>query len=154
MLYLFVAILAGVLLSAIGFIYFLIRKKKYGKKPLLISALVCGIFLGVAIPMGNQPSVSFNEYKEQSSTYSYDKYINDQVDVDAFVKVKGEVVTLDESVAGEENIFFLVTDDGQFYAKNNSGKEIKNSEILTFYGTYAGKKDIVTPAIRAQYFER
>ncbi|MBD8013877.1 hypothetical protein [Planococcus wigleyi] len=154
MFYLFVAILAGALLSAIGFIYFLIRKKKYGMKPLLISALVCVILVGIAIPMGKQPSVSFNEYKEQSSTFSYDSYLNDQVDVDTFVKIKGEVVTLDASIEGEENMFFLVTEAGQYYAKNNSGEEIKDGEILTFYGKYAGKRDAVTPAIRAQYFER
>lgn len=154
MFYLFMAILAGALLSAIGFIYFLIRKKKYGKKPLLITALFCVILVGVAIPMGQQPSVSFNEYKEQSSTFSFESYLNDQVEVGTFVKIKGEVVTLDASIEGEEDMFFLETEAGQYYAKNNSGEEIKDGEIITIFGKYAGKRNAVTPAISTQYFER
>lgn len=152
--YVFVTILSCALLSAISFIYFLIRKNKYGKKPLFISIVFCIIFLGIAIPMGQKPSVSFNEYKEKSSTFSFENYSNDQVNVGTFVKIIGEVTLIEVTIDGEENRFFLETEDGTFYAQNNSNEEIKNGEILTVYGKYAGKRNAVSPAISVQYFER
>lgn len=104
--------------------------------------------------MGQKPSVSFNEYKEKSSTFSFENYSNDQVNVGTFVKIIGEVTLIEVTIDGEENRFFLETEDGTFYAQNNSNEEIKNGEILTVYGKYAGKRNAVSPAISVQYFER
>lgn len=135
-------------------IFLLIRKKKYGLKPFFISLIAFAISLIIVIPLGNKPLVG--DYKKEASTFPYERFMNDSVPEGSVVKVVGEAVSLNEQSILYEELFVLETEDGFFYVRNNNveHEEIKDGELITVFGGYAGKGENNSPSISAQVIER
>lgn len=151
---LFIGVFVLTVLLLISSIFLLIRIKRYGKKPLIISSVAFLIALIVVIPLGNRPLT--DDYRGEASVYPYDRYLNEDVSVGTVVKVKGQVLSLDKSTVEDGEVFLLDGDEGSFYIKNNNvdDTEIKDGEIITVYGGYAGNGDNDSPSINAQVIEK
>ena len=104
--------------------------------------------------MGNQPLTG--DYKKEASVFTYDRYLNESVPVGTIVKIKGQVLSLEEAIVKDEEVFILDGEEGSFYVKNNNvdGVEIKDGEIITIYGGYAGNGESDSPSINAQIIEK
>lgn len=150
---LFFALFILTVLLAILSVYFLIRRRKYGKKPLIISGIAFVVSLAIVIPVGNQPAAG--NYKQEASVFTYDKYLSDGVPQGTIVKITGQVESETGSIVGKADVFKLKSVDGTFYVKNNNVKniELKDGEVITLYGGYAGSSDNL-PAINAQIIEK
>jgi hypothetical protein len=135
-------------------IFLFIKNDKYGMKPAIASSVGSIILLCIVIPLGNQPLTG--DYKKEVSVFTYDRYLNESVPVGTIVKIKGQVLSLEEAIVKDEEVFILDGEDGSFYVKNNNveGVEIKDGEILTIYGGYAGNGESDSPSINAQIIEK
>jgi hypothetical protein len=151
---LFLILFISMVLLGIIFIFLWIKRIKYGKRPMWISFVVFSVAAIIIIPLGNQPMTG--DYKKEASVFTYDKYLNESIPVGTIVKVEGQVISFDDYVIDEEEVFILDGDKGAFYVKNNNVDEIeiKDGEILTIYGGYAGNGDSDSPSINAQIIEK
>lgn len=153
--WLFTAVVILTVLLGITSIFFIAKRKKYGIKTMwgVIAAFI--ISLIIVIPLGNQPLTG--DYKKNASEFSYDKYLSESIPVGTIVKIKGEVISLDDSDIESEEVFILDSEKGFFFVKNNNVDEgeINDGEILTIYGGYAGNgKDGDSPSINAQIIDK
>lgn len=151
---LFLTLFISMVLLGLIFIFLLIKRKRYGKRPMWISFVVFAVAAIIVIPMGNQPLTG--DYKKEASVFTYDRYLNGSVPEGSYVKIQGQVLSLTGPVVDQEEVFLLSGDNGSFYVKNNNvdDTEIKDGEVLTIYGGYAGNGDSDSPSINAQIIEK
>ncbi len=151
---LFTAVFILTVIFFIVSIFLLIKMKKYGKEKAIASSIIFIILLCIVIPLGNQPLTG--DYKKEASVFTYDRYLSESVPVGTIVKIQGQVLSLTGPVVEKEEVFILDGDNGSFYVKNNNvdGVEIKDGEVLTIYGGYAGNGDSDSPSINAQIIEK
>lgn len=153
--WLFTAVVILTALLGVSSAFFIVKRKKYGVKKMwgFIGAFI--ISLIIVIPLGNQPLTG--DYKKNASEFSYDKYLSESIPVGTHVKIEGQVISLDDFNVDSEEVFILESDEGTFYVKNNNvdNMEIKDGEILTIYGGYAGNgKNGNSPSINAQIIDK
>ena len=151
---LFVSVFVITILLGIISIFYVVKRKKYGNMPIYISLGFFVIALIIVIPLGNQPLTG--DYKREASAFTFDRFLSESVPVGTIVKVEGQVISLDGNEVEEGDVFTLKSEDGAFYIKNNNvdKMKVKDGEIITVYGGYAGKSDNNTPSINAQAIER
>ncbi|KYD11100.1 hypothetical protein B4102_2284 [Heyndrickxia sporothermodurans] len=150
----FVSLFILSILLFIVSIFLFVKRKKYGIKAPIATSVIFIILLCIVIPLGNQPEKG--DYKKEASTFSYDRYLNGSVPEGTIVKVQGQVISLDKFTIDQEEVFLLDSEDGAFYVKNNNvdSTEIKDGEMITVYGGYAGNGDSKSPSINAQIIEK
>ncbi|MED3650595.1 hypothetical protein [Heyndrickxia sporothermodurans] len=150
----FVSLFILSILLFIVSIFLFVKRKKYGIKAPIATSVIFIILLCIVIPLGNQPEKG--DYKKEASTFSYDRYLNGSVPEGTIVKVQGQVISLDKFIIDQEEVFLLDSEDGAFYVKNNNvdSTEIKDGEMITVYGGYAGNGDSKSPSINAQIIEK
>ncbi|MBO1515656.1 hypothetical protein [Metabacillus bambusae] len=151
---LFILVFIITVLLGISSIFLFVKRKRFGNKPSIISTTAFLISLIIVIPLGNQPQT--DDYKKKASVFTYDRYLNESIPVGTIVKIQGQVTSLSEYTVDQEEVFILDGDDGTFYVKNNNieDMEIKDGEIITIYGGYAGNGDSESPSINAQLVEK
>jgi hypothetical protein len=144
-----------ILTVLLGFvsIFLVVKRKRYGKKPLIITVTAFAILLAIVIPLGNKPLTG--DFRKEASVFTYDKYLSDDVPTGTIVKVSGQVVTEAGFIVAKGEIFKLNGVGGSFYVKNNNVENIKlkDGEVVTIYGGYAGVGENL-PSINAQIIEK
>lgn len=150
---LFMTLFILTFLLLVATVFFLVKRKKYGNKPVIISGIAFVISLAIVIPLGNQPLTE--DYKSEASVFTYDRYLNDQVPQGTKVKISGQIVSETGTMVRKGDIFTLKSIGGNFRVKNNNvdKTDLKDGEVLTIYGGYAGTSDNL-PAINAQIIEK
>lgn len=135
-------------------IFLFIKNEKYGMKPAIASSVVFIILLCIVIPLGNQPLTG--DYKKEASVFTYDRYLNESIPHGTIVKVEGQVISLEDFIIDQKEVFILDGDNGSFYVQNNNVDkvEVKDGEIITVYGGYAGNGESDSPTINAQIIEK